>query len=239
MRRTMHAAAILLACASQLQAQSPSDKKFTEGTRSTAVRSENATTSRASTTESIPLPTTSPSSELNYIRGDSGRPYSQLATVMQCNDWRPNLWDNYASERAALASRISQHVDMQCKCFDCKSNLYSTACEPGCGGCESGQCQAGSAAKPRNRYKESFSTLFSTASDSCGTNCGTSCSSRGRAPCPPSPCGQETQQLQPISAIPPSSSSSASRERFAAPVVNFPRSATNTPSRPLLFEPTR
>lgn len=178
----MHAAAFLFAIASQIQAQSSSDRQVNATTGSNSPQplptaevpedSEmgDATATQLVTLQNIPAP--------NFAFRDSapGPRHSQLATYMSCNDWSPNLWNGYACDRAAIAARISQHVDMQCKCFDGKCNLHSQAVGAGCGnyssgGCTSGSCNAGIGMKVGNRYRQPMSTLHVAASDSCGATC--------------------------------------------------------------------
>jgi len=239
MRRTMHAAAIFLVCATQIYAQSPSDRKADEAVRSTLVRSDNHANLNNSIDDSVNSAVSNHSSGQDCFRGDYGRPFSQLAMTMQCNDWRPNLWDNYASERAAMVNHISRHVDMQCKCFECKSNLHSTACDQGCGGCANNACNAGTGKKARNRYREPISTLFANASDSCNATCGSPCQSTGTVV--PSDCHQQSNQIIPVSAVRPDAPSIANppRDRFATPIINNPRSAANTLDRLSQFQTSR
>ena len=185
MRRMMHAAAILLAIATQVQAQT------------------------ASTTPA----------ETQFIPRESGRNYSQLASYMSCNDWSPNLWNNYAFERAAIAARISQHVDMQCKCFESHHGLHSHA--SGCGACNEGSCKIGTGIKLINRYRQPVSTLYAASSDSCGAACSSGCGA-------PNDCGiggignvqsqggslsYPASAMRPMIANPP-------RDRVASPVMN-------------------
>ncbi len=182
MRRMMHAAAFLLAIASQIQAQSSSDRQVnaTTGSNSsqplrTAEVHEDSEMGDATATQ---LVTRQNNSAPNFAYRDSapGPSHSQLASYMSCNDWSPNLWNGYACDRAAIAARISQHVDMQCKCFEGKCNLHSQAVGPGCGNCSSGSCTAGSCnagigTKVVNRYRQPMSKLHVAASDSCGAPC--------------------------------------------------------------------
>ncbi len=182
MRRMMHAAAFLLAIASQIQAQSSSDRQVRATTGSiTSQRSGtaevhndsemgDATATQLVTRQNNPTP--------NFAHRDSapGPSHSQLASYMGCNDWSPNLWNGYACERAAITARISQHVDMQCKCFDGKCNLHAQAAGPGCGNCSSGDCsdgscKVGSGTKLVNRYRQPMSTLYAAASNSCVATC--------------------------------------------------------------------
>lgn len=178
----MHAAALLLAIASQIQAQSSSDRQVRatagsislqqSGTAEVHEDSEmgDATATQLVTRQNNPSP--------NFAHRDSapGQSHSQLASYMSCNDWGPNLWNGYACERSAIAARISQHVDMQCKCFDGKCNLHAQAAGLGCGncssgGCSDGSCKAGNGTKGVNRYRQPISTLYAAASNSCGAPC--------------------------------------------------------------------
>lgn len=224
MRRMMHAATILLVIASQTQAQTASTTSSRETplslspdlNQSAEVHSQlemSDSPSRQLVHKNIPA-------ETQFIPRESGRNYSQLASYMSCNDWSPNLWNNYACQRAAIAARISQHVDMQCKCFDshhCK--LHSQA--SGCGDCDEGKCNVGTGHKSINRYRLPASTLYSASSDSCGPACSSACGAshhsgfggvgimqnQGEFPTYPA------SAMRPMIANPP-------RDRVASPVLN-------------------
>lgn len=101
----------------------------------------------------------------------SGRPYSQLASYMSCSDWSPNLWNNYAYQRAATVACVSKHVDMRCNCFECKQRLHSHHSGLGGGDCSGDGCKAGSGTKLPNRYRQPMSTLYSAPSYSCNPPC--------------------------------------------------------------------
>ncbi len=240
MRRTMHAAAILLACATQIQAQSPSDRQVNVDPRSTLVRAENATSSDEMIAESSAIAPSHHSAKAVSFQGDAGRPYSQLAGIMQCNDWRPNLWDGYASERAAIVARVSQHVDMQCNCFECQTKLHSTPCNQGCGGgngCKAGGCKVVAGKQVRNRYVSPVSTLFALPSDACSQKCGTACGNQTSCSTPPSSNSggptaahstaiERSQLVSPVSAVQavPPMKANPPQDRMATPVINNPRS---------------
>lgn len=240
MRRTMHAAAILLACATQIQAQSPSDRQVNVDSRSTLVRSENATGSAEMFADSSVLTPSHYSAKPVTFQGDAGRPYSQLAAIMQCNDWRPNVWDGYPYERAAIVARISQHVDMQCKCFECQTKLHASPCDQGCGGgsgCKDGGCKAGGVKKVRNRYHGPVSTLFALPSDACSAKCGTTCGNQTSCSSPSSSntCGptaahstsiEGSQPVSPVSSVRvvPTMNANPPQDRMATPVINNPMS---------------
>jgi hypothetical protein len=216
MRRMMHAAAILLAIATQIQAQIASTTPNLETPHS--LRPD---LNQSAEVHSQPEMNDTPAKQLVYQNTpaetqfnprESSRNYSQLASYMSCNDWSPNLWNNYACERAAIATRISQHVDNQCKCFEshhCK--LHSQA--SGCGACDEGKCNVGTGAKLVNRYRQPVSTLYSASSDSCGPACSSGCADShhsgigGHFPSYPA------SALRPTIANPP-------RDRVASPVTN-------------------
>ncbi len=231
MRRTMHAAAILLACATQIQAQSPSDRETKTAHRSTPTHSENSTHSSPLTDGTPVLAPSDHAASPIASHGDAGRPFSQLAGLMQCNDWRPNLWDGYANERAAIVSRISQHVDMQCKCFECQTKLHSRPCNQSCG--ESTACgdgaktvgalRSGGASKlVVNRYRTPVSTLFPAASDACCSSSGaTHCASNGANGCVAP--GVSTSASNGLTSFAP-------LHRMVSPVISNPASATGSPT---------
>lgn len=225
MRRKMHAAAILLAIASQVQAQSSSDSVGTEGaspfaaTPSLAQPAEvqdGAEFGDAAATQFVKNQNhTAPIAHLDKPQQSN----SQLAGYMSCNDWSPNLWNGYACERASLAARISQHVDMQCKCFDHQSHLHARASGACSSGCSSGNCDVGKGAKVVNRYRQTMSTLHAAASDSCSvpSGCASPCNSgSGSDPCNraiPSHPSSAMRPLTPIIANPP-------RNRVATPAMD-------------------
>jgi len=188
----------------------------------------------------------------SYSGGQGGsQPYSQLAGYMNCSDWRPNMWNNYASERAAIVNQISVHLDMQCKCFEGKHCLHSAASGADCGSdacgsgaCGSGTCKAGCGIKAFNRYKQPISSFYDTPSNS---NCGGGCFRKGGlqvstvSPCSTG-CGEqgcvgnaEATQLQshPSSARLPLVPHTAKppRDRVASPV--FGRHQAQSPNQPI------
>ncbi len=247
MRRMMHAVVFFLASAPLLQAQSPSLKPLPpqpSATRSllslsAEVHNDNEVGQELQVPVSTHIPTQVNSvgaqpNPVSFIPRDSGRPYSQLAGYMSCSDWSPNLWNGYASERAARAAVISQHVDMQCSCFDSKKNcLHNHASACGSDGCSHGDCSGG-ACKGRvgtkivNRYRQSMSTLHVAPSDSCGDACGTSCSapfSVAPAACNTGACAVST--LYPTAQTQPAMGMQSSSPLTANPVINNPRSAMN------------
>ena len=170
MRRMMHAAAFLLLNASFAQAQYkvnllqaiPDSDHSVSTIRSDAVEITDSAAMRASTSQSMVAPT--------FIPFGSDRPYSQLSLYMNCNDCSPNLWNNYSSERAAIAACISRHVDGKCSCFDHKHCLHAQAASP-CGdqGCGAG-CPKGNGHK-LNRYRQPMSSLYCQSSSNCGSPC--------------------------------------------------------------------
>jgi len=224
MRRMMHAAAILLAIATQIQAQTAPTTSSLETPHS--LRPDLNQSAEVNNELEISDPTAKrlvrqqSHAGAQFIPRESGRNYSQLASYMSCNDWSPNLWNNYASERAAIAARISQHVDMQCKCFDshhCK--LHSQAA--GCGACDVGNCRIGTGHKTINRYRQPVSTLYAASSDSCGTACSSGCGAPNACEIGGTGGGQSqggslsypASAMRPMIANPP-------RDRVASPVMN-------------------
>lgn len=246
MRRMMHAAVFFLASAPLLQAQTPSMKPLPPqpvGSRSVlALSAEVHDDSEVDQEPQVQVSTQLPpqanpvpqSNPVSFIPRDSGRPYSQLAGFMSCSDWSPNLWNGYSCERAARAAVISQHVDMQCSCFDSKKNcLHNHASACGIDGCSSGDCLGGACkgkvgTKIVNRYRQSMSTLHAAPCESCGSACGTSCSSPSSvapADCTTGACAVST--LYPNAQTQPAMGMHPSRALIATPVINHPRSAMN------------
>ena len=221
MRRMMHAGAILLAIATQIQAQTASTTPSLETPHSLRPDlSQSAEVHSQFEMDDAPakqLVHQDPPAETQFNPLESGRNHSQLASYMSCNNWSPNLWNNYACERAAIAARISQHVDMQCKCFESRHGLHSHA--SGCGACNEGSCKIGTGSKLVNRYRQSISTLHAASSDSCGTACSSACVA-------PSACGtggiesvQSKEGSYPASAMRPMIANPP-RDRVASPVMN-------------------
>jgi len=129
MRRMMHAALVFLLAASVAQAQPDMRPDQPASIAANSLASE-------------------------FVADCAQRPYSQLATFMNCNDCSPNLWNNYSSQRAALAAHHSRHVDGQCHCFDHKNCSHGQATAP----CGSHGCRTeGKAGRdvPLNRYAAS------------------------------------------------------------------------------------
>lgn len=173
----MHAAALFLASASLVQAQTTFARPLSSvPVSSRSVMAENFEIPTSVEIGQEVVPQSQPHIDSNPIfqSSQSGRPYSQLATSMMCNDWSPKLWDNYLNERAAIVARISQHVDMQYKCFDGgKHCLHSHASS--CGVCSSSICGKGCRPKVINRYRAPMSSLYDAPSDSCGPSCASGC----------------------------------------------------------------
>ena len=246
MRRMMHAAVFFLASAPLLQAQSPSLKPLPPqpaGSRSVLALSAEVHDDselaqepqvQVSTQVAPPVASVSQPKPVSFIPRDSGRPYSQLAGYMSCSDWSPNLWNGYSCERAARAALISQHVDMQCSCFDSKKNcLHNHASACGSDGCSDGDCSTGACkgkvgAKVVNRYRRSMSTLHAAPCESSDSACGASCSAPPS--CAPAGCSTGTcaiSTLYPNAQTQPAAGMQASRPLLASPVINHPRSAMN------------
>ncbi len=219
MRRMMHAAALLIVFAPQIQAQNSSTTSNLEAPQS--LRSNLTQSAEVHDPiemgQAVAKPTIhqQSASGTQIIPRDFGRSYSQLANYMSCNDWSPNLWNNYACERAAVVAHISQHVDMQCKCFESHHRLHADC--SGCGSFTDTSCKDGSGSKRINRYRQPISTLYAASSGACNASCSTSagcgttgaCSSNGNAIDPSFP----ASAMRPIIANPP-------RDRVASPVVN-------------------
>lgn len=221
----MHAAALLLVTASQVHSQSFSDQ--TSQSQSAEVHDElelKDPTSKQFVSANI-------HSAPEFIPRGSGNSYSTLANYMSCSDWSPNLWNNYSCERAAIAAQISQHVDMQCKCFECKQSLHSHHTGP-CGESTGQNCTATSGKKSVNRYRQPFSTLY-PASDSCKAPCVT-VSSKPSTSCGTAGCvsagNQGAQNTLPVSHTTPIVSPLANPplNRVASPVINKPKSSDSS-----------
>jgi hypothetical protein len=175
MRRMMHAAAIALCFVGSAQAQNPQTRLASNSSSNPPSLVLGGAESSSNQTM-VPAPAVAPP---EFIPFGSDRPFSQLAVTMNCHDASPALWSNYASERAAIAARINQHVDGTCKCFDGKCNLHHSACGPcgtgstcGQGGCGN-SCESMPLSKiKKNRYKVPFSSLYSAPSEACCKSCG-------------------------------------------------------------------
>ena len=244
MRRMMHAVAFLLAFASQLQAQSTSDLQVgtkTGSSPSIPIRqAEVNNDSEIGEANATLLVTRQNSTAPHSTARDSapGPAHSQLAAYMSCSDWSPNLWNGYACERAAIAARISQHVDGHCKCAECKGRLHEHATGLGCSDCSNGDCSGDctlggckgrNGSKLVNRYRQPISTLHGMASDSCGPSC-----SGSSTPCSSGNCGGVQS---PVSVLTHPASSlriltqpiaKPPRNRVATPVVNDQRNSFST-----------
>ena len=235
MRSMMHAAVFFLASAPLLQAQTPSLKPLPPQPSANhsllSLSSEVHDDNEVAAEQQVPVSTMmgTQTNPVSFIRRDSGRPYSQLEGYMSCNDWSPNNWNGYASERAARVAVITQHVDMQCRCFDCKKNcLHNHASACGIDSCSHGDCFGKVGSKVVNRYRQSMSTLHVEPSDSCGATCGTSCSAQSCDA--PSACSTGTcaaRAIYPASQTQHAIGMQPSRPMIANPVINNPRSAMN------------
>ena len=247
MRRMMHAAAFLLAIASQLQAQSTSERQVSaipgsslSITNRKAEVLNDSDKGEASATQLVTKHNgTAP---LNAYRDSAPGPtHAPLAAAyLSCNDWSPNLWNGYASERAAIVARISQHVDGQCKCSEGKCRLHSHASGSGCGACTgggacaggecgTGGCKGGQGSKLVNRYRQPISTLHGVASDSCGAACSASSN-----PCSSGSCGGNQSPMSvlthPASALRILTQPTANppQNRVATPAVNNQKGTFST-----------
>ena len=226
MRRMMHATALLLVTASQVHSQSFSDQ--TSQSQSAEVHDEIELKDPTSKQFVSAINHSAP----EFIPRGSGHSYSMLANYMSCSDWSPNLWNNYSCERAAIAAQISQHVDMQCKCFDCKQGLHSHHSGP-CGETAGQNCTATSGKKSVNRYRQPFSTLYPASSDSCKAPCIT-VSSRPSTSCGAAQCvtaeNQGAHNTLPVShttpIVPPLANPPLNR--VALPVINKPKSSDSS-----------
>ena len=240
----MHATVLFLASFSALQAQTPYLKPlpgFPAAQHSvlapSAVVPNGDEMGDESAGKYVSLPSSHSSPE--FISHESGRPYSQLATYMNCNDWSPNTWNNYACERAAVASRISKHVDMRCSCFNCKQGLHASASTSG--ECSTGNCSLKCKPKLINRYKTPNSTLFNVPSDPCSAavcsvggaiNSSCSCQSgQGHVGTEMHP-ASASRPVAPMVSLPP-------RDRVASPVISNPRSAIQLQNSQSTFQSTR
>lgn len=228
----MHATVLFLASFSTLQAQSPHLQTLPaypavqHSVLAPSVEVLNgAETGDESAGKYVSLPSSQSSPE--FIPQGSGRPYSQLATYMNCNDWSPNTWNNYACERAAIASRISKHVDMRCTCFNCKAGLHSHPTTPG--ECSTGDCSLGCKPKLINRYTIPNSTLCHFASEPCDASvCSVFGSKNSPYGCQSCQSGQGLvgAEMHPASASRPVAPavSMPPRDRVASPVMTNSRS---------------
>lgn len=129
MRRMMHAAFVFFLAASVARAQSELRPNQSASNAATFLATE-------------------------FVSDCANSPYSQLATFMNCNDCSPNLWNNYSSQRAALAAHCSRHVDGQCGCSDRKNCSHDQPAAP----CGSHGCRTegkGGRDLPINRYAAS------------------------------------------------------------------------------------
>jgi hypothetical protein len=123
MRRMMHAAITLLAFSSLANAQNNSSP-YNMGDESILVQADQSN-------ESVPLGNQdSPSLQTHpqiipptFIQSGCNRPYSQLAMTMNCNECCPNLWENYASERSALAAQICKHITTTGLYYNCFAHI--------------------------------------------------------------------------------------------------------------------
>ncbi len=166
-----------------------------------------------------------------FIPDCANSPYSQLATFMNCNNCSPNLWNNYSSQRAALAAHHSKHLDGRCWCSDCKNCSHGQSAAP-CGsqGCRtegkggrdaplnryaaSTNCnQDGSpACKPDCAHKASggwwtFSSLYKTPTPNSASSVVASCIKKG-------PCGK-------VGAIETATNTSGSKLRWDKSLITF------------------
>lgn len=239
----MRATVLFLASFSAVQAQSPNQGPFPSPSASdhsllrqpSEVQNGNQTGGETAGLLQHPSQPVSPT----WIASPSERPYSQLAGYLNCNDWSPNTWNNYAAERAAIASQISQHVDLRCSCFDCKQGLHSSACAAGCG-----ECSTGCRQKPINRYRAPVSTLFDQPSDAFGsTSAGTY-----TAKCvTPATLGFRSNQSAPGQLVQPGIHPASAmfpmalppRDRVASPAINNPRPAIQLQDSQSNFQATR
>jgi hypothetical protein len=200
MRRMMHAAAfaltLTLSSFVRAQSDSPLSPSDTVGSRS-ILASSNAPTHQIVSPE--------------FMSAGFSQPTSQLAPLMNCTSCSPNLWNGYASERAALAAKVSQHVDGQCKCFEGKCHLHNSPSSPcgngdNCGssgvGCGSGK----GSCLTKNRYREPCSTLYAQPSSVPGRACklkhrssGGSASCGGESSCGDAGCESCGCQSGPVS----------------------------------------
>jgi len=247
MRSMMHATVLFLASFSTLQAQSPTlnpqpaNPVEQHSVLAPPVEVQNgAEMGDESTGKYVPQPSSQSSPE--FIPHETGRPYSQLATYMSCNDWSVNTWNNYACERAAVASRISKHVDMRCSCFNCKAGLHPHATAPG--ECSIGGCSLGSKAKRINRYTTPVSTLCNLPSVPCSEGvCSVGGSKNSPDGCQSSQSGQGHvgTEMHPAAAIRPMAPMVAlpPRDRVASPMMNNSRSAVQLQNTQSTFQATR
>ena len=243
----MHATVLFLASFSAIQAQSPYLKPlpaFPAAQHSVLAPSAVVPNGDEMGDESAGKYFSLPSSQSTpeFIPHESGRPYSQLASYMNCSDWSPNTWNNYACERAAIASRISKHVDMRCSCFNCKQGLHASASTPG--ECSTGSCSLGCKPKLINRYKTPNSTLCNVASDPSSAGvCSVGGAINGSCSCQICQNGQSRvgTEMHPASAKRPVAPivSLPQSDRVASPLISNPRSAIQLRNSQSTFQATR
>ena len=172
MRRMMHAAVVFLAFSSLVNAQNNSSP-YNMGDQSLLIRADEANSSQPMSGQDAPSLQFQPQViQPASMQAGCNRPYSQLAVSMACSDCCPNIWGNYASERAALAAKICEHIDGRCGCLTGRHSLHNQACGP-CGSTcgELGVIGKKGCISPRNRYREPFSTLHNEPSVNCGSSC--------------------------------------------------------------------
>ena len=215
MRRMMHAAVVFLAFSSLVNAQN-NPSPYNMGEQSLLIQSDATSTSPPVPMQEAPSlqiqPQILPST---HALAGCNRPYSPVAAVMNCNDCCPNIWEDYASDRAALSAKICEHINGQCHCFSGRQSLHKQACSP----CGSSRGVIG----PKNRYREPFSSLHDIPSKNCGNSCLSERSCNHGPACTEPTCnncdsyqGQATQW----SAPPASAASAPAPTRLATPPRN-------------------
>lgn len=167
MRRMMHAAVVFLAFSTLVNAQNNS-LPDNRGDQSLLIQADEAKNPQPLSMQDAPsLQFQTQMIQPSYMQAGCKRPYSQLAITMNCSDCCPNIWENYASERVALAAKICEHIDGRCGCLTGRNSLHNQACGP-CG--DSGCIGKNGCIGPRNRYREPFSTLHNVPSVNSGNS---------------------------------------------------------------------
>lgn len=230
MRRMMHAAVVFLAFSSLVNAQNNSSP-YNMGDQSLLVQADEASNLQPVIMQDAPSLQLQPQViQPTYMQAGCNRPYSQLAVTMNCSDCCPNIWENYASERAALAAKICEHIDGRCGCLTGRHCLHNQACGPCGSSCGDSGCHGKkSCIGPRNRYREPFSSLHNIPSVNCGSSCLSKHSSKHDSACTDTSCnGCDSGQGQATQWAP--HPASAARAPAPTRLANPPRNRLAEPS---------
>ena len=230
MRRMMHAAVVFFAFSSFVNAQNNSSP-YNMGDQSLLIQADESSNPQPISMQDAPSLQFQPQVlHPTYMQAGCNRPYSPLGVTMNCNDCCPNIWENYASERAALAAKICEHIDGRCGCLTGRHSLHSQACGPCGGSCgDSGCIGKKGCIGPRNRYREPFSSLYDVPSVNCGSSCFTKHSCKHGPACTELSCNScESCQGQATQWAP--HPASAARVPVPTRLANPPRNRLAEPS---------